>query len=341
MSNLEKDPVEVLLAEPPSLAEVRSRSDRVSKPAVEVLEPREVPLGGPRALMVRRTLPQRARSLIGAWCFVDSYGPTPAPRARTMDTPPHPHTGLQTVSWLYQGEIEHRDSAGNHAMVEPGEVNLMTAGAGIQHSEVSTDDARTLHGVQLWIALPDASRGVAPFFETFAPEPFAHGDGTFRVFIGALLGHGSTVSTFTRLLGAQLDVPAGGAVSIPADPAFEYGLVVDSGAPTLQGVAIPAGHIGVVPVGAAELVIEAGGEPLRAMLIGGEPLDEQIVMWWNFVGRSHEEVVAFREQWQREVIGGATRDGRFGAVDGYDAGADGQSALPAPELPNVRLRPRE
>ena len=160
--------------------------------------------------MVRRTLPQRARSLIGAWCFVDSYGPTPAPRARTMDTPPHPHTGLQTVSWLYQGEIEHRDSAGHHAMVEPGQVNLMTAGAGIQHSEVSTDDARTLHGVQLWIALPDASRGVAPFFESFAPEPFAHGDATLRVFVGELLGHGSTVTGFTKLLGAQLDLPAGG-----------------------------------------------------------------------------------------------------------------------------------
>jgi redox-sensitive bicupin YhaK (pirin superfamily) len=351
VSNLEKDPAEVLLAYSTTGA------------GVEVLEPRDVPLGGPRALMVRRTLPQRARSLVGAWCFVDSYGPTPAPRARVMDTPPHPHTGLQTVSWLYQGEIEHRDSAGHHAMVEPGQVNLMTAGAGIQHSEVSTDDARTLHGVQLWIALPDASRAVAPFFETFAPEPFPHGDATLRVFVGALeLGgkaisglprdasadarpgpraYESPVSTFTKLLGAQLDLPAGGAVSIPADSAFEYGLVVDAGAPTLQGVAIPAAHLGFVPAGAAELVIEAGDEPLRALLIGGEPLGEQIVMWWNFVGRDHDEIVAFREQWQAEVIAGATRDGRFGAVDGYDAGADGQSALPAPELPNVRLRPRE
>jgi hypothetical protein len=253
-----------------------------------------------------------------------------------MDTPPHPHTGLQTVSWLYQGEIEHRDSAGSHALIEPGQVNLMTAGAGIQHSEVSTDDARTLHGVQLWIALPDASRRVAPFFETFAPEPFAHGDATLRVFVGDLLGHGSTVTAFTRLMGAQLDLPAGGTVVIPADPGFEYGLVVDAGAPTLQGVAIPGTHLGFVPAGSDELVIEAGGEPLRALLIGGEPLGEQIVMWWNFVGRSHEEVVALREQWLAEVIAGATRDGRFGAIDGYDG-----SPLPAPELPNVRLRPRE
>jgi redox-sensitive bicupin YhaK (pirin superfamily) len=336
VSNLEKDPAEVLLAEPARAEERRPRDDASRNPAVEVLEPREVPLGGPRALMVRRTLPQRARSLIGAWCFVDSYGPTPAPRARVMDTPPHPHTGLQTVTWLYQGEIEHRDSAGNLALIEPGQVNLMTAGAGIQHSEVSTDDARTLHGAQLWIALPDASRGVAPFFETFVAEPFAHADATLRVFVGELLGHGSTVSSFTKVIGAQLDLPAGGAVSIPADPAFEYGLVVDAGAPTLQGVAIPGAHLGVVPVGADELVIEAGDAPLRALLIGGEPLGEQIVMWWNFVGRDHDEIVAFREQWQAEVIGGTTRDGRFGAVDGYEG-----SALPAPELPNVRLRPRE
>jgi redox-sensitive bicupin YhaK (pirin superfamily) len=217
----------------------------------------------------------------------------------------------------------------------------MTAGAGIQHSEVSTDDARTLHGVQLWIALPDASRGVAPFFESFTPKPFTHGDATLRVFAGALLGHGSTVTGFTRLLGAQLDLPAGGAVSIPADPSFEYGLVVDAGTPTLQGVAIPAAHLAFVPTGADELVIEAGAEPVRALLIGGEPLDEQIVMWWNFVGRDHDEIVAFREQWMREVIAGDARDGRFGAIDGYEAGADGLSALPAPELPNVRLRPRE
>jgi redox-sensitive bicupin YhaK (pirin superfamily) len=142
MSNLEKNPPEVVAIEPVDLA----------SPAVELLEPREVPLGGPRALTVRRTLPQKKRSLIGAWCFVDSYGPDPVHGRGAMDVPPHPHTGLQTVSWLYAGEIEHRDSAGSFALVEPGAVNLMTAGAGIQHSEVSTDSTTSLHGVQLWVA---------------------------------------------------------------------------------------------------------------------------------------------------------------------------------------------
>jgi redox-sensitive bicupin YhaK (pirin superfamily) len=329
MSNLERDPAEVLLADP---GLDTPRSGYSTGRGIQLLEPREVPLGGPRALMVRRTLPQRARSLVGAWCFVDSYGPTPAPHARTMDTPPHPHTGLQTVTWLYRGEIEHRDSVGSHALVHPTQVNLMTAGRGIQHSEVSTEDARELHGVQLWIALPDAARHVTPFFESYAPEPTRIGDATLHVFVGG----DSTVTTFTRLYGAQVDLPAHGRAVIPADPAFEYGLVVDAGEPRLQDVAIPATHLGVAPAGASELVIEAGDEPVRALLIGGEPLDEQIVMWWNFIGRSHDEVVAFRERWQTEVIAGATRDGLFGAIDGYDG-----SPLPAPALPNVRLRPRE
>ena len=308
---------------------------------VELLEPREVPLGGPRAMTVRRTLPQKKRSLVGAWCFVDSYGPDPVAGRGAMDVPPHPHTGLQTVSWLYAGEIEHRDSVGSVALVQPGAVNLMTAGAGIQHSEVSTDATTSLHGVQLWIALPDHSRHTAPFFEHFAPAPFAHGDATVRVFVGELLGHSSPVTAFTRLLGAQLDLPAGASVTIRVDPAFEHGLIVDAGAPTLHGVAVPTANLGFVPAGAAELTVEAGDSPVRALLIGGEPLGEQIVMWWNFVGRSHEEVVAFRERWMREVIAHEDADGLFGHIEGNQIDGHRGNALPAPELPNVRLRPRD
>ncbi|MGH3365223.1 MAG: pirin family protein, partial [Nocardioidaceae bacterium] len=137
---------------------------------VEVVTSREVPLGGPRAMTVRRTLPQRQRSLIGAWCFVDHYGPDDVASTGGMDVPPHPHTGLQTVSWLFTGEIEHRDSLGSHAMVHPGELNLMTAGRGIAHSEVSTPATNTLHGVQLWLALPDHARDTARDFEHYAPE---------------------------------------------------------------------------------------------------------------------------------------------------------------------------
>jgi redox-sensitive bicupin YhaK (pirin superfamily) len=253
-----------------------------------------------------------------------------------MDTPPHPHTGLQTVSWLYEGQIEHRDSTGAHQLIDPGQVNLMTAGNGIQHSEVSTTAATTLHGVQLWTALPEASRGVAPFFEHHVAEVAAVGEATLRVFVGSWLGITSPVTAYTPLVAAELTLPAGATVELPADAGFEYGLVVDHEAARLQGVDIPPHHLGVVPTGAGTLRIEAPDGALRVLLIGGAPLEEPIVMWWNFVGRSHDEIVAWREQWQREVIADADPTGRFGRVEGYDGGA-----LPAPELPNVRLRPRE
>jgi redox-sensitive bicupin YhaK (pirin superfamily) len=307
---------------------------------VEILEPRDVPLGGPRAMHVRRTLPQRARSLVGAWCFADSYGGDPADEpddSRTMDVPPHPHTGLQTVSWLYAGEIEHRDSVGSRELIRPGQVNLMTAGTGIQHSEESTPGSARPHGVQLWTALPDAHRHVAPFFEHDVPEPIVVGDATLRVFVGSLHGSTAAVTTFSPLVGAQLDLRAGGRVELEVDARFEHGLLVDAGSPTLQGAAVPRHHLGFVPTGTSRLVVEAGAEPLRALLIGGAPLGESILMWWNFVGRSHEEIVAFRDRWQRDVVGTADKSGPFGWIDGW---ADG-TALPAPELPNVRLRPRD
>ncbi len=299
--------------------------------SIEVLGAREVPLGGARALSVRRTLPQRGRTFVGAWCFADAYGPTPA--ADAMDLPAHPHTGLQTVSWLYAGEIEHRDSTGGHAYIRPGQVNLMTAGAGISHSETSTAAASSLHGVQLWLALPDAHRDVAPFFEHAEPEPFAIGPATVRVFVGELAGHRAEVTTFSPLVGAQLDVPAGVTVTVPVDPAAEHALLVDAGAAAVDGVPVGPAQLGVAGPGRAELTISAG-TAVRALLIGGVPLHEEIVMWWNFVGRSHEDIVAYRAQWQADVIDGGAPAGRFGTVD-HPA-----PPLPAPALPSVRLRPR-
>ena len=162
MSNLEEKPPELDCHTAPAVG-------------VEIMTPRDVPLGGPRAMRVRRTLPQRERSLIGAWCFVDHYGPDEVADSGGMVVPPHPHTGLQTVSWLFTGEVEHRDSAGHHAMVRPGEVNLMTAGRGISHSEVSPPSTSTLHGAQLWVALPDSARHTDPGFAHHAPKP-VHGN---------------------------------------------------------------------------------------------------------------------------------------------------------------------
>ncbi|WP_349898844.1 pirin family protein [Parafrigoribacterium soli] len=324
MSNLEKDPLELVC-------------DPVGNGAVvDILEPRDVPLGGPRAMGVRRTLPQRRRSLIGAWCFVDHYGPDDVAATGGMVVPPHPHTGLQTVSWLFAGEIEHRDSADHHAMVRPGELNLMTAGRGIQHSEVSTPQTTTLHGAQLWVALPDATRHTAPLFEHYVPVPVRFGAATVRVFLGSLLGELSPATAFSPIVGAQIDLPAGASVDLPIDLDFEHGVLVDAGEATVQRERVEVSHLGYLGTGRSTLRLEAGATPVRALLIGGTPLGESIVMWWNFIGRSHEEIVQFRAQWQSDVVAGGTTAGRFGAVRGYDG-----RPLPAPEMPNVRLRPRE
>ncbi|MCU1402058.1 MAG: pirin [Microbacteriaceae bacterium] len=327
MSNLETEPAEVdcVDAEAPGGA----------SGAVEVLEPRDVPLGGPRAMDVRRTLPQRKRSLIGAWCFVDHYGPDDVAATGGMVVPPHPHTGLQTVSWLFAGEVDHRDSVGSHALVRPGELNLMTAGRGIQHSEVSTPRTTTLHGAQLWVALPDATRNAEPFFEHYVPIPVQFGQATVRVFLGSLIGQSSPATTFSPLVGAQLDLPAGASVELPIDPGFEHGVLVDSGELLVQSEAVAVAHLGYLARGQSTLRLEAGETPVRAVLIGGTPLGERLVMWWNFIGRSHEDIVRLRTEWQEQVIEGGRTDGRFGAVSDYDG-----RPLPAPEMPTVRLKPR-
>ena len=327
MSNLEPHPVELVAvcATPPDPAA-----------AVVALQPRDVPLGGPRAMNVRRTLPQRERSTIGAWCFVDHYGPDDVAHSGGMRVPPHPHTGLQTVSWLFEGEIEHRDSAGSRATVRPGELNLMTAGRGISHSEVSTPGTRALHGVQLWIALPERWRGQAPHFEHHL-VPTVEVDGVqARVFVGSLAGQHAAAAVFGALLGAQLELPPGASVELEAEASFEHGVLVDTGTVRFEGTALERFELGYLEPGRGSIRIEnPSAEPARVLLLGGEPLGEQIVMWWNFIGRSHEEVVAFRAQWQAEVIEGTDAGGRFGAIPGYDG-----APLPAPALPNVRLRPR-
>lgn len=281
-------------------------------------------------MTVRRTLPHRDRSFIGAWCFVDHYGPNDVATSGGMDVPPHPHTGLQTVSWLFEGEVEHRDSGGVHAMVRPGEVNLMTSGHGIAHSEVSTPSTTALHGVQLWVVLPEADRNLQREFQHHAAPLVRLADGVEgRVFIGSLAGQTSPITTRTPLLGVEVTLAEGATWTIAADPAYEHGLLVDTGKVTFNGSALERGDLGIVDAGLTELTVVAA-ESTRVVLLGGTPYDEAIVMWWNFIGRDHDEIVAFRDEWQ-------SRSERFGEVDGY---AGRLTWLPAPELPGGRLRSR-
>jgi redox-sensitive bicupin YhaK (pirin superfamily) len=316
-----------------------------SAPAtIEVIAHREVPLGGLRAMTVRRTLPSKERSLVGAWCFADHYGPDLVADTGGMSVAPHPHTGLQTVSWLFTGEIEHRDSGGHHAMVRPGELNLMTAGRGISHSEVSTAETTELHGVQLWVALPDGSRHVDPAFEHYAPPAVSGAGWEARVFLGSLVGSTSPVATATPLLGAELLLDPGASLELDVDPAFEHGLLVDRGSVEVEDADVGWAALAYAAPGRSRLGLTAGAEGARAVLLGGPPFGEQIVMWWNFVGRTHEEVVAYRQEWQDQLVrDGAVvqdsqdvADGRFGVVVG-----DHLPPIPAPDMPvGVRLRSR-
>ncbi|MFG2030607.1 pirin family protein [Streptomyces sp. NPDC048825] len=324
MSNVETKPAELRCG---ALVDDEGRQAGVT--VVEVLSAREVPLGGPRAMRVRRTLPQRARTLIGAWCFADHYGPNQVTTSGGMDVPPHPHTGLQTVSWLFSGEIEHRDSLGTRALIRPGEMNLMTGGYGICHSEMSTPHTTVIHGVQLWVALPREHRNAGRDFQHHVPEPVRIDGAEIRVLLGSLAGSTSPVRTFTPLLGAEITLEPRAAITLPVDTAFEHGLLVDSGDVRLLDTVLRPAELGYVRCGADALTVANESDvPARVILLGGPPFEEEIVMWWNFIGRSHEDIVRAREEWQ------AASD-RFGAVEGYPG-----DRLPAPALPNAIITPR-
>jgi redox-sensitive bicupin YhaK (pirin superfamily) len=281
-------------------------------------------------MRVRRTLPQRARTLIGAWCFADHYGPDDVTTSGGMDVAPHPHTGLQTVSWLFSGEIEHRDSLGTHAVVRPGELNLMTGGFGISHSEVSTPNTTVLHGVQLWVALPGEHRNAARDFQHHVPRAVPLDGGEARVFLGTLAGDTSPVRTFTPLLGAELTVDPGATVILDVDPGFEHGVLVDSGDVLMNETTLKPAELGYAAPGRTAVdLTNQGQEAARLVLLGGPPFPEEIVMWWNFIGRTHEDIVQAREAWQNA-------SDRFGRVEGYDG-----DRLPAPALPNATITPRK
>ncbi|HEX4818356.1 MAG TPA: pirin family protein [Nonomuraea sp.] len=281
--------------------------------AAELLEGREVPLGGPRAMAVSRTLPGARRRMIGAWCFLDAYGP----EHTAMRVPPHPHTGLQTVTWLVAGEVLHLDSVGSRRLVRPGQLNLMTAGRGISHSEESPETV--LHGVQLWVALPEPHRHVAPAFEHHPALPVLEGPGyAATVLIGSLGGVLSPATAYSPLTGAEISVAGGG--EVPLDPAYEHGLLLLDG----EVAGLGRGPLAYLPPGRSRLRLSGRG---RVLLIGGEPFGEEIVMWWNFVGRSHDEIAAFRKEW--------AEGSAFGTVEGFDG-----APLAAPALPGTRLKPR-
>jgi len=262
---------------------------------------------------VRRALPTAGRRQIGAWCFLDHFGPTDVAKTRGLRVGPHPHTGLQTVTWLLRGELLHRDSLGNVQAIEPGALNLMTAGRGISHAEESpTPHSPEIHGAQLWIALPDSVRNMAPAFEHHARVPMVR-PGSLRVsvLLGELFGERSPAKVHTPLVGASIDVPAGSIATIPVRPDFEYGVIVTYGRAEIAGQRLIPGGLVYLGPGRTGLPIVTGAGDAGLILIGGEPLAEYVLMWWNFVARTKPELAQASRDWNA----GAEY---LGDVAGYD-----------------------
>lgn len=277
---------------------------------LEITPSRDADVGGHE---IRRALPTRERRTVGAWCFLDHM----VRSTTAMAIGPHPHIGLQTVTWLVEGEVLHRDSLGTEQLIRPGQLNLMTAGRGVSHSEETPASyTGAMHGAQMWVAQPDATRHGEPAFEHHADLPVidlpvegtsgggaATATATATVLVGELAGATSPARRDTDHVGAEivLDPRSGGrggpvVSGIPVDAAHEHAMVVLEGEVTIGDRRVAPGALAYLAPGLDELVL-AAERPTRLMLLGGTPWDVRPTMWWNYVGRSHEEISAANDDW--------------------------------------------
>ncbi|MDQ0644040.1 pirin family protein [Microbacterium murale] len=297
------------------------------------LEPREVPLGGVRAMNVLRTLPNKDLPTVGAWCFLDRFGPGPV----KMRVEPHPHIGLQTVTWPLVGDVRHRDSLDSDVTLTRGQLNLMTAGHGISHSEYSLGEEEIpLDALQLWVVLPESARDGAGGFEqhtslpTVALPASSGPDATATVVLGEFAGTRSPATVHTPIVGAEIALPAGSRVALPLDQAWEHAIVLVEGDVAVDDLSLVRNEMLYLGDSRAQVSVSST-EGALIFVLGGEPFEEDLVMWWNFAGRTHDEIAQARADW--ETPDAATA--RFGHVVSH-----GAERIPAPELPNVRLKPR-
>lgn len=271
---------------------------------VEISASRPATVGG---IPVRRALPKRTRRTVGAWCFVDHLGPAAVNDRVRVEVGPHPHIGLQTVTWLLDGEQVHRDSLGSEQVIRPGQLNLMSAGGGVVHAEESEGYRGDLHGVQLWVAQPESTRHGEAAFEHHAELPKAELEAAVAtVLVGRFSGSSSAARTDTPLVGLDLETRPGRSL-LELERGFEYALIVLDGQLAVSGQVVRPGALAYLGDGREELPLDCAA-PARALLIGGEPFDTPVFMWWNFVARTREEIDAAYEDWRS----GAER---FGDVD--------------------------
>ncbi|MFV0458399.1 MAG: pirin family protein [Actinomycetales bacterium] len=331
------------LQQRPALTPCGGSNEHPERECFEVIDGRPVALTtrltptkeNPRqGLPVERFLPAKQRRMVGAWCFVDRFGPVDISDTEGMMVGPHPHTGLQTVTWLFEGSVQHRDSLANDVVIEPGQLNLMTAGQGISHSEESpTERPAGLHGIQLWIALPDHDRDQEPAFEHFESLPCLKLPGIrATVLVGELGGVSSPARVWSKLVGAVVTVTEGAGQGanawLPLRTRFEYAVLPIDGEVEVDGQPLSPEHLYYLGLhrDGVDLTSQRGA---RFLLLGGEPFGEELVMWWNFVARNHDEIVTARALWNAHAP-------LFGRVSGSVA-----ERITAPVMPAGVLRPQQ
>ncbi len=267
---------------------------------------------------VRRAIPSRARTMVGPFIFVDQFGPAQLDLGAGMDVRPHPHIDLATVTWLFEGAIDHRDSLGSFATIRPGQVNLMTAGRGIVHSERSPqlerDKGARLYGMQTWLALPDGREDIDPAFEAVTDLPVIDdGAASAIVIMGELWGAKAATTCHSHTIYAEIALGAGGALPIEPD-ADERAVMLVGGEAEIDGQALGLYELTVLrPERDMTLSSDRGG---RVMLLGGEAFSTRRHVWWNFVSSSRDRINQAKEDW---------REGRFPLVPG-----DSEEFIPLP-----------
>jgi len=280
------------------------------------------------SLAISRALPLKDRRLVGPWCFLDRFGPLTFNAGKPMDVAPHPHIGLQTVTWLHEGEVVHHDSLGYESVLRPGGLNVMTSGDGIAHAEQTPrDNSGRLSGVQLWTALPEAIRHSAAHFVQIKEVPLAESAaGIVQVFAGTLDGMTSPAPYYSEILGADLRIHPGRTLVVPLYPGHEHAVLVMNGDCAFEGQPLEERVLYYLGTTRAEAGFSSrnGG---RVLLIGGPPFPETILMWWNFVARTPDEIAKARTDWEQRR--------RFGEVTAYngprlDAPSLAQFARPNP-----------
>ncbi|WP_027016954.1 pirin family protein [Comamonas composti] len=310
-------------------------------PESRKLRLRTADVGG---IPILRALPQRGLRKVGAWCFLDHAGPADPPPPG-MQVGPHPHLGLQTFTWMIRGEVLHRDSLGNTQLIRPGQVNLMTAGHGITHSEESQTPSH-IHAAQLWIALPESERHCPPRFEHHPLLPQTRiGGFTATVLAGQALGLQSPARVHTPLMGVDLQAgaqhgPETGLASacMPLLAGFEHAALLLEGEVHVQGQALAMQELLYLPPGMTQIDIRASPGS-RLLVIGGEPMQETLILWWNFVARSSEEIAEARAQWEAEAQSYAGSPWPEQARRRFGPMLDSPlAALHAPSLEGVVLR---